>query len=228
MEALCLAHRPRMYATVSVLHNPTGASLTAAAAHQVLRLAEAFDFTIVEDDSYAWFAPPHAVRLSSLDGLRRTVLVSGFSKILTPQWRVGCLAAPAALAERCVDTKLLSTLSTPGPLEQALAALLEQGALRRHAERVGARLAAARTRTVALAHEAGFRFVTPPQGLFGWVDVGVDTEQLAPVLLDDGWLIAPGALFHASPRPTTLMRVNFASAQDPGFWRRLREAIPHN
>jgi DNA-binding transcriptional MocR family regulator len=207
---------------VSVLHNPTGASLSAAAAHRVLQLAEAHGLTIVEDDTYAFLAPPHATRLAQLDGLRRTVYVSGFSKILTPQWRVGFIAAPPALAERFIDTKLLGTLTSAAPLEQAIADCLEQGGLRRHAERVTAQLAAARARTVRLALAAGCRFVTPPAGLFGWIDVGVDTDRLAVRLLDDGWLTAPGSLFHASPRHTTLMRVNFASAQDPRFWRQLR------
>ena len=225
MEALLKAHRPRLYVTVSVLHNPTGASLTPAAAHQVLRLAEAHDLTIVEDDSYAWLAPPHAPRLAQLDGLRRTVYVSGFSKILVPQWRVGFVAAAPALAERLIDTKLVGTLSTPGPLEQAVALCLEQGSLRRHAERVLAQLDAARARTVRLARDAGCRFVAPPAGLFGWVDVGTDTEALAQALLDEGWLTAPGTLFHATPRPTTLMRVNFATAQDARFWRRLKQLV---
>jgi DNA-binding transcriptional MocR family regulator len=70
MAALLHEHRPRLYVTVSVLHNPTGASLTPAAAHQVLRLAERHDLTIVEDDTYAWLAPLHATRLAQLDGLR--------------------------------------------------------------------------------------------------------------------------------------------------------------
>jgi DNA-binding transcriptional MocR family regulator len=224
MEALLKAHRPRLYATVSVLHNPTGNSLSAATAHRVLQLADAHDLTIVEDDTYAFLAPPHATRLAQLDGLRRTVLVSGFSKILTPQWRVGFIAAPPALAERFIDTKLLGTLTSAAPLEQAVAWCLDQGRLRRHAERVTAQLAAARAHTERLAVAAGCRFVTPPAGLFGWVDVGVDTDRLALRLLDEGWLTAPGSLFHATPRPTTLMRINFASAQDPRFWRRLRAA----
>jgi DNA-binding transcriptional MocR family regulator len=227
MEALLKAHKPRLYVTVSVLHNPTGASLAPAVAHQVLKLAEAHDLTVVEDDTYAWLAPLHATRLAQLDGLRRTVYVSGFSKILTPQWRVGFLAAPPALVERFVDTKLIATLSTPGPLEHALALCLDQGSLRRHAERVSVRLAAARARTEALVLEAGLRFVTPPAGLFGWVDVGTDTEALAQTLLDEGWLTAPGALFHATRRPTSLMRVNFATSQDPRFWQRLRSASRH-
>ena len=223
MEALLREHRPRLYITVSVLSNPTGGSLTPAHAHQLLRLAEAHDLMIVEDDTYSWLAPPHATRLAQLDGLRRTVYVSGFSKILVPQWRVGFVAAAPALAERLIDTKLLATLTTPAPLEQAVALCLQQGGLRRHAERVVQRLDAARERTVRLAQAAGCRFVTPPAGLFGWIDTGTgtDTEALALPLLDEGWLTAPGSLFHATPRPTTLMRINFASAQDPRFWQRL-------
>ena len=224
MEALLRAHRPRLYVTVSVLHNPTGACLSPAAAHQVLRLAELHDLTLVEDDTYAWLAPPHATRLAQLDALRRTVYISGFSKILTPQWRVGFMVAAPALADKLVDTKLLSTLTTAAPLEQAVAWCLEQGALRRHADRVTSLLDAARARSVQLATQAGCRFVAPPQGLFGWVDVGVDTETLAQSLLDEGWLIAPGTLFHATPRPGTLMRINFATAQDARFWQRLRRA----
>ena len=58
------------------------------------------------------------------------------------------------------------------------------------------RLDAARARTVRLAEAHGCRFATPPRGLFGWVDAGVDTERLAHAMLDD-WLLAPGSLFHA-------------------------------
>lgn len=224
MKALAQAHRPRLYVTVSVLHNPTGCSLPLAAAHQVLKLAEAHDFLIVEDDTYVHFAPPHAPRLAALDGLQRTIYVSGFSKILAPNWRVGFIAAPASLAERFVDMKLLSTLTSPSLNEQAIAHCIAQGHLRRHTERLIARLDAARSRTQRLALDAGCRFVTPPQGLFGWLDVGMDTERLAQQMLDGGWLLAPGSLFHAQRRPTTLLRINFATSQDARFWRALAAA----
>jgi DNA-binding transcriptional MocR family regulator len=224
MAALAKAHQPRLYVTCSVLHNPTGASLSLASAHQVLRLAELHDFRIVEDDTYAHLAPAHAPRLSALDGLRRTIYVSGFAKILAPGWRVGFLAAPPDLVERLVDVKLLGTLTTPALLEQAVAVCLEQGWLRRHADRVIARLGAARMRAVKLALAAGCRFATPPMGLFGWVDTGVDTERLATDMLDDGWLLAPGTVFHPGRRPSTLMRINFATTQDQRFWQAFERA----
>ncbi len=228
MAKLLQAHRPRLYITVSVLHNPTGASLSLGAAHHLLKLAQANELYIVEDDSYSHLAPAHLPRLAALDALERTIYVSGFSKILVPAWRVGFIAAPLALVERFVDTKLLGTLTTPGLTEQAVAHCMELGLLRRHAERVVLRLDAARARAVRLAEAAGCRFAAPPRGLFGWVDAGVDTERLAEAMLDDGWLLAPGALFHATHRPSTLMRINFASTQEAQFWRafeRARDAL---
>jgi DNA-binding transcriptional MocR family regulator len=218
IQAQPAAQRPRLYVTVSVLHNPTGASLSLGSAHRLLQLAQAQGLHIVEDDTYSHLAPAHLPRLSALDALERTVYISGFSKILAPHWRVGYLAAAPALIDRIVDTKLLTSLTTPGLLEQALAHCLEQGLLRRHAERVVQKLDAARARSVRLAEAAGCRFAAPPRGLFGWVDTGVDTERLSNVLLDQGWLLAPGSLFHATARPTTLMRINFATTQDPRFW----------
>src|SRR6185369_13253187 len=128
------------------------------------------------------------------------------------------------LVDRLVDVKLLGTLTTPALLEQAMAVCLEQGWLRRHAERVVARLAAARARSVKLALAAGCRFVTPPAGLFGWVDTGVDTERLATAMLDAGWLLAPGTVFHAHRQPSTLMRINFATTQDARFWKAFEAA----
>ncbi len=224
MQQLIEAHQPRLYVTVSVLHNPTGASLSLRSAHQLLRLAETHGLHIVEDDTYAHLAQPHLPRLAALDGLQRTFYVSGFSKILAPSWRVGYLAAPAAWVERLIDTKLLSTLTAPALTERALAHCLEQGLLRRHAERVRQRLDAARVRSVQAVQRHGFAFAAPPRGLFGWVDTGTDAERLAETLLDQGWLIAPGALFHATPRPSTLMRINFATTQDPAFWLALRRS----
>lgn len=223
IEAQRPGQRPRLYVTVSVLNNPTGASLTLQAAHRVLQVAQQHDLHIVEDDTYAHLAPAHLPRMAALDALERTIYISGFSKILVPNWRVGFIAAPLTLVERLVDTKLLTTLTTPGLTELALAHCLEQGLLRRHTERVMARLAQARERVVKLAESHGGRFAAPPRGLFGWVDVGVDTERLAERMLDD-WLIAPGALFHATHRPTTLMRINFATSQDARFWRALDHA----
>lgn len=228
MAKYCELHSPKLFVSVSVFHNPTGYCLSPGSAHRVLQLAMQHNFHIVEDDTYSHLAPEHATRLCALDGLQRTIYVSGFAKILAPGWRVGFLAAPPDLVERLLDTKLLGTLTTPALLEKALAWCIDQGQLRRHAERIRTRLDAARARSVKLALAHGCSFAAEPAGLFGWVDTGVDTDALAQRMLDEGYLIAPGALFHAVRTPSTLMRINFATTQEAAFWRvfaRLRDAM---
>ena len=219
MAKYCEVHKPKLYVSVSVLHNPTGYCLTPGSAHRILQLANQHNFHVVEDDTYSHIAPEHATRLTALDGLSRTIYVSGFAKILAPNWRIGYLAAPPALVEPLLDTKLLATLTTPALLEKALALCIEQGQLRRHAERIRTRLDAARARSVKLALGADCSFAAEPVGLFGWVETGVDTDALAQRMLDEGYLLAPGALFHAERKPSTLMRINFATTQDAAFWK---------
>ena len=219
MARYCEAHNPKLFVSVSVFHNPTGYCLSPGSAHRVLQLANTHGFHIVEDDTYSHIAPDHATRLCALDGLQRTIYVSGFAKILAPNWRIGFLAAPPDLVERLTDTKLLATLTTPALLEKALAWCIDQGQLRRHAQRIRTRLDLARARSVKLALAAGCTFAAEPAGLFGWVDTGVDTDELSQRMLDVGYLLAPGALFHANRQPSTLMRINFATTQDATFWQ---------
>ena len=227
MAQYCQLHQPKLFVSVSVFHNPTGYCITPGSAHRVLKLAQQHNFHIVEDDTYSHLAPEHATRLCAMDGLQRTIYVSGFAKILAPGWRVGFLAAPPDLVERLLDTKLLATLTTPALLEKALAWCIDQGQLRRHAERIRTRLAQARGRAVKLALAHGCTFAAEPAGLFGWVDTGVDTDALSQRMLDEGYLIAPGSLFHAVRTPGPLMRINFATTQDAAFWAvfaRLRDS----
>ncbi|KAF1022900.1 MAG: 2-aminoadipate transaminase [Paracidovorax wautersii] len=225
MARYCETHQPKFYICVSVLHNPTGYLLPPAAAHRVLQLAQRHDFYIVEDDTYAHFAPAHATRMTALDGLVRSVYVSGFAKQLVPNWRIGYVAAPPELAERLTQTKLLNNLTTPALLERALSICLDQGQIRRHAERLRVRLDAARNRSVKLAREAGCRFLSEPAGMFGWVDTGIDADALAQRMLDQGWMLAPGSMFYAERKPSTAMRINFGTAQNVAFWQAYAAAM---
>jgi DNA-binding transcriptional MocR family regulator len=214
MARYCEAHQPKLYVSVSVLHNPTGACLAPASAHRIVQLAQQHGFYIVEDDTSSHIAPPeltHATRMSALDGLQRTIYVSGFAKILAPNWRIGFIAAPEHLTEALLDTKLLTSLTTPALLEKALAHCIAEGHLRKHSERVRQRLDAARQRSVRLALQHGGTLAAEPAGLFG------------QRMLDDGILLAPGTLFHAQRQPSTLMRINFAATQEAAFWKKFAQ-----
>jgi DNA-binding transcriptional MocR family regulator len=74
---------PRPYITNSAIHNPTGAVLSPVVAHRVLRLAEAHDIIVVEDDIFADYEATPAARLATFDGLERVVRIGSFSKTVS-------------------------------------------------------------------------------------------------------------------------------------------------
>lgn len=210
--------RPRLMVVVSRQHNPTGANLSTSHAYRMLQLAREYGFLIVEDDVYGPLCEQPGPLLSAMDGFERTLYISGFSKLLAPGWRVGFVAGDPRRIERLTDAKLLAGLTSPALGERAVAAMLDQSTARKMAQGLRDRLAAARRQAVQLATEAGCRFDAPPQGLFGWVDTGVDADLLAQRMFDLGYLLAPGRLFDATSAPSTRMRLNFAHALDPAFW----------
>ena len=71
MARYCAEHAPKLFISVSVLHNPTGYCLTPGSAHRLLQLAEQRGFHVMEDDTYAHLAPESATRLCALPGVRQ-------------------------------------------------------------------------------------------------------------------------------------------------------------
>lgn len=230
LTELAALHKPKLYVINSVLHNPSSTSLSAAKAYQVLRIAAEHDFTIVEDDIYCDLHPGSAVqpatRLAALDQLQRVIYLSGFSKTMAANLRVGFIATSPDLARRLADRKMLQTLTTSDIGERIVHKILSEGAYRKHAERMRTRLDGLRSRTVRQLERVGLRVdVAPPAGMFVWADAGCDTNVLAERAMAQGILLAPGSLFSPSQLPSTFMRLNVAAMQDPAIWRFLDKEL---
>ncbi len=222
LAELAALHRPKLYVINSVLHNPSSTSLSAAKAFQVLRLAEQHDFLLVEDDIYCDMHPGGAVqpatRLAALDQLRRVIYLGGFSKSLAANLRVGFIATSKERAQRLADRKMLATLTTSDIGERVVYKIVSQGLYRKHAERLRARLDKVREGTYRKAEQAGLRFDPASAGMFVWADAGCDTNVLAEKALAEGLVLAPGSLFSPRQLPSTRMRLNLATVQDPRIW----------
>lgn len=220
LAELAAACKPKMLIINSVLHNPTSTVLSAAAAYQILRIAETHDMMVVEDDIYTDFLPSgvQAARLASLDQLKRVIYLGSFSKMLMPNIRVGFLAATADIAESLGNQKLLSSLATPEINERIVYRALTGGSYRKHCQRVHAALDELREPAFKRMESLGLKpFCRPQAGFLGWFDAGVDTIALAALALDAGYLLAPGALFSPRQTPSTWIRMNIATSQHPAM-----------
>lgn len=220
LEMLAQTWRPKLMVINSVLHNPTGTSLSAAQAYRILQIAERYDFIIVEDDIYGDLCPPNhpAVRLASLDQLRRVIYAGSFSKTLAPNLRVGYVACDAVLAKRISDQKLLAALTTPELGERIIYGVLTEGHYRRHVERLRHKLDGVRAAAIAALKQAGATLLCEPEaGMFVWANVHSDSSAMAAAAHEAGFLLAPGALFSPSQTPSTYLRLNICSSTHPDF-----------
>lgn len=216
LEQLAQAHRPKLFIINTAVHNPTGFSLSLGAAYDVLRLAEQYDFAILEDDTYADFHPSQPVRLATLDRLRRVMLVGGFSKTLAGSLRVGYIAAQPARIASLTDAKLLSGLTTPELGERVVHRILADGLYRKHVLRLRERLDETRHRCLKLVDSLGLVVHQEPvAGMFVWVDAGRDTEVMARQAAAQGVLLAPGVLFSANQQASTMLRLPVSMADNP-------------
>ncbi len=230
LAELAALHKPKLYVLVSVLHNPTSTSMSAAKAFQILKLAEEHDFTIVEDDIYCDMHPGSAVqpatRLSTLDQLNRVIYLGGFSKTLSANLRVGFIATSREMAQHLTDRKMLLTLTTSEIGERVVYKILSEGHYRKHTDRLRSKLAIGRDKTVRQLERVGITVdMMTPAGMFLWVDTGCDTNVLAEKAMEQGFLLAPGSLFSPNQLPSSHMRINVAAMSDPGIWRFLESEL---
>ena len=226
--ALATAHRPKLYVTVAALHNPTGASLTPAAAHRLLKLVEAHDMIVVEDDIFGDFETVPSPRLAALDGFERVVHLGSFSKTLSAAARCGYIAARRDWIEGLTDLKLATAFGHQDLSAQLVGRLLAEGGYRRHVEGLRARLARMRKRVAAALRQLGLEpWLEPQAGMFIWAQLpeGQDSAALARAALAHNVVLAPGNVFSVSRSAGRFLRFNVAQCEDPALFRILGEIM---
>ncbi|MEJ8847737.1 PLP-dependent aminotransferase family protein [Variovorax rhizosphaerae] len=229
LEQLLITHRPRLFFTQSLAHNPTGSDLSAAKAFRVLQLAQKYDLLIVENDPLADFKPIAAPRLSALDQLERTIYIGSFSKSFSAALRVGFIACGVDLASDLADLKALIHVSSSEYCERTVDVMLSEGHYQRHLNRLRSRLGEATAAAQALFDSVGAEiFTRNAHSLYLWASLpGVeDSLSLARALLPKKIVMAPGRIFsvdssHVSP----WSRFNVGAVVDPRFAKALKSSL---
>ena len=111
-------------------NNPTGAVMTRECLLDIANLAERYDLLVYSDEIYdrLVYGVEHTC-FASLPGMReRTVLLGGFSKSYAMTgWRVGYVAAPAAIAREIRKVHQYAIMCAPTPSQYAAVEALKSG-----------------------------------------------------------------------------------------------------
>ena len=226
LEEHLKAHKPKLFFTQSVGHNPTATDTSAAKAHRILRLAEAHDLMIVENDALADLKPRSLTRISTLDQLRRTIYIGSFAKSVSAALRVGFLACDPALASDLADVKMLTHVSSSEYCERTLEAILSDGHFLRHTNHLQEKLRRATDAGVTALHALGANiFKVNEQSLYLWAALPNhdDSIEFAKAMLNESVILAPGTIFSPyGDRASPYCRFNVAYLEDPRFAAALR------
>lgn len=228
LEAILREHSPRLYITNSGVHNPTGATLSAATAHRLLRLADDAGLIVIEDDIFADFETHAVPRLAALDGLSRIIHVGSFSKTISASMRCGYIAARPDWIEGLTDLKIATTFGGGQLASTVLLAALTDSGYRKHMETIRIRLAEARHSTLTHLDALGIKpWLIPKAGMFIWsqLPAGFDAANIARYCLQEGVVVAPGNVFSQSLSASGFLRFNAAQSTDKRIFEVLERAL---
>jgi DNA-binding transcriptional MocR family regulator len=225
---LLAAHRPRFYLTIAGLHNPTGATMSPVTAHRVLKLAEAHDAIVIEDDIFADFENEPGPRFAAFDGFERVIQVGSLSKTVSAAIRCGYIAAKAEWIDELIDLKLAISQGNGQVSAVLLHHMLADGGHRRYLDGLRAKLSAAMGQTIRRLAALGLTpWVEPRGGLFLWARLphGLDGADIARHGLKNDVVFAPGNVFSLSHAARGYLRFNVAQCAHPRIFEMLEAAM---
>jgi DNA-binding transcriptional MocR family regulator len=226
LEKFAAERQPKVYFTQSVMQNPTGTDMSPHVAFKVLQAAERHNFMIVEDDIFCDLQIKMTPRLATLDQLGRVIYARSFSKTLSGSLRVGFIACTQAIAKELADIKMLTSITTSQFTERLVYLMLVDGHYRKYLSRLHERLGETRLKVVRAFERIGLEvLVEPTDGMFVWArypDVE-DSLPLAEASLQDGIMLAPGAVFRPHLERSAWMRFNVTTCDDTRVQRWLQK-----
>ncbi len=198
-------------------NNPTGAVIVREELQRIADLVAKHDLIVISDEIYdrLVYEVEH-VCFASLNGMReRTVLLQGFSKAYAMTgWRVGYLAAPAALSSEIRKLHQYLIMSAPTASQWAALKALEVGepyVLAMHAE-----YDRRRRLIVSGLNNLGMACTEPHGAFYAFPCVGqtgMDDNTFAEVLLkEERVAVIPGRAFGEAG--TGFVRMSYATAYE--------------
>lgn len=193
LEALCL-QQPVKAVYVTPHHQfPTTVSMKADRRLQLIALSNKYGFAIVEDDydHEYHFGIRSLLPLASMENSANIIYISSLSKLVAPAVRIGYVAGPRPFIDSVAALRSIIDRQGDAVMEHAVAELMEEGTIHRHARKA---LAVYRQRRAFMDEQLQYHldkqvtYTVPDGGLAYWLRLRkpVDMEKLGKQLQKNG------------------------------------------
>ncbi|MGL4848110.1 MAG: PLP-dependent aminotransferase family protein [Clostridium sp.] len=123
LEKKVKQNRVKLLYVMSYFQNPTGISYSLEKKKEILKLANKYDFYIIEDDYLSELIYEKSleyVPFKKLDIYDRVIYIKSFSKIFLPGIRLGYIVAPNKFREVFLKAKFNTDIATSSLMQRAL------------------------------------------------------------------------------------------------------------
>ena len=223
-----LQHQPKLYITNSGIQNPTGASLSLHSAYQILKWAEQYQLTIIEDDIFADLEQLPAPRYAALGGFSQVLQIGSFSKTVSASIRCGYIVANQDWIDPLVDLKIATSFSNDHFNAAVIYQVINDGQYRKHLDWLRKNLAQAMTYSLQQLNALQIEpWIIPKAGMLLWCKLpkGIDAAKLSQYCLAQGIILAPGNAFSQSQQASQFLRFNVAQSLHAKVYAVLAEGL---
>jgi 2-aminoadipate transaminase len=207
--------------------NPSGESLSLEERRMLVRLAQKYDFLIVEDSPYRElrYEGADVPTIYSL-APERVLILGSFSKIFAPGFRLGWIIGAPELLDKIYVCKQSLDLCPPIMDQYVAAEFLESGALDANLKKSIELYRGKRDLMLSLLEEympQGVKWTHPEGGLFLFLTMpeGFDAVKFYDIALDNEVAYVAGTFFRTDGKGLNTMRMNFSFLSED----RMKEGI---
>ena len=229
LEALVREYRPVMFYTIPTFQNPTSWVSGIEARKAIARLAAEYDMIVIEDDPYASlrFSGEKLPTIKSFDTSGNVILMSSFSKTISPGMRVALCCGNAELIRKMTIAKQSADTHSPNLNQAIIAEYLNRDLLPEHIAEIS-KVYAHSASVMVEAMEEYFpdwvEYEKPIGGLFIWCTLpeGWDASELFKKAVARKVAFVPGvSFFTTSGKGNNTFRLNFSAEPE----ERIRKGI---
>lgn len=215
LETLLKEVTPKFLYLIPNYQNPSGKVMGLERRRELLRVAQAYDLLVVEDNPYGELRFEGEGYPDLIDLGENVIYLGTFSKVLAPGLRVGYVVADTDINDHLCLTKEGVDLHSNNLTQRAVFEFLKEGLLPAHIQKLRALYKERRGAMVeAIENYLGddVDMIVPSGGLFLWARFKKINNSFDYVqeTIRQNVLYVPGALFYPDGRVTSEVRLNYS------------------